>query len=121
MDFHPLPPHPIGWWMVDLLVEKGKIMKNKPTPKNLTGRRFGRLKAIERAGSDKRYNKLWLCQCDCGKMSIARGDNLRKGRSKSCGCLQLKFARGIINKTKKRQAAMAEKVQKFMEDKKEEK
>ena len=93
-------------------------MAKTPKPVDLAQRRFGRLTAIERAGSDKQYNKLWLCRCDCGGMAIIRGDNLRKGRSKSCGCLQIEFGEGVIARTKKRQAVMARRVKKFLADKK---
>ena len=58
---------------------------------DLTGQRFGRWTVIERAGSD-RYRTavvtLWLCRCDCGTEAIVRGQNLRSGRSLSCGCLR---------------------------------
>lgn len=58
---------------------------------DLTGQTFGRLtvrsyyKSI-RSGAVKRI--LWLCDCSCGEKSIPiRGDGLRQGTSKSCGCI----------------------------------
>lgn len=30
---------------------------------------------------------MWNCQCECGNIFIASGDNIRKGDTKSCGCL----------------------------------
>lgn len=30
----------------------------------------------------------WECQCDCGNIFIALGENLRNGHTKSCGCLR---------------------------------
>ena len=54
--------------------------------KDLTGRRYGRLTVIERRGSDKRGNALWLCRCDCGNEIIVRGDSLRSENTMSCGC-----------------------------------
>lgn len=53
-----------------------------PAYKDITGHRFGRLVALERQG------RSWLCQCDCGKQMIASGANIRKGNTKSCGCLK---------------------------------
>jgi hypothetical protein len=56
--------------------------------KDLTGQRFGRLNVICR---DKNIgNKAaWLCLCDCGKKTIVRGDHLRRGKIKSCGCFEI--------------------------------
>lgn len=30
--------------------------------------------------------KYWLCQCDCGNIKEIRGDHLKSGHTKSCGC-----------------------------------
>lgn len=53
----------------------------------LSGRRFGRLLVLGRAGSNEKGNSLWKCRCDCGKETIIVGYSLTGGRSKSCGCL----------------------------------
>lgn len=55
---------------------------------DLTGQRFGRLVVIKQQGFDKNRQAIWLCQCDCGNTKEILGSNLRKGRSKSCGCQQ---------------------------------
>lgn len=54
---------------------------------NLNGERFGRLTVISRSGSDRRGEALWVCKCDCGERAIIRGNKLRTGHTKSCGCL----------------------------------
>lgn len=58
---------------------------------DLTGREFGRLTVVERAGSlvghRGRKKPAWLCRCDCGEELPVRGDDLRSGNTKSCGCL----------------------------------
>lgn len=54
--------------------------------KDLTGRRFGRLVVIERAGSTYKKESTWVCLCDCGKSCVASSYNLRSGNTKSCGC-----------------------------------
>ncbi|RHO08431.1 AP2 domain-containing protein [Clostridium sp. AM22-11AC] len=53
---------------------------------DLTGQRFGRLVVIERAGS-RGGKATWLCQCDCGNQTVVIGGILRRGLTKSCGCL----------------------------------
>lgn len=30
----------------------------------------------------------WLCKCDCGNSCVVKGKDLRRGHTKSCGCLQ---------------------------------
>ena len=55
---------------------------------DLKGQKFGRLAVSKRAGSDNRGEALWLCECECGKTTTIRGSFLRRGISKSCGCLQ---------------------------------
>lgn len=56
---------------------------------DITGQRFGYLTAISPAGTRASGNKLWLCQCDCGRQIISSGSDLR-ARTKSCGCKPLK-------------------------------
>lgn len=55
---------------------------------DLTGQKFGRLKAISPSGRDKHGSALWNCQCDCGNTCIVLAGNLRSGKQKSCGCLR---------------------------------
>ncbi len=54
---------------------------------NLTGKRFGRLLVMERAGSDPHHRATWKCICDCGNQAITTGASLINGYTKSCGCL----------------------------------
>lgn len=61
---------------------------NKETSEDITGKRFGRLVAIRlhsELSRDRRYQ--WVCQCDCGNIKIVTGRNLRKGVTRSCGCI----------------------------------
>ena len=54
---------------------------------DLSGQKFGRLTANYRLkGSGGKST--WLCTCDCGATKIVLSDSLRKGRTKSCGCLR---------------------------------
>lgn len=63
---------------------------------DLTGQRFGRLTVIERANnyiSPKGEPKArWICLCDCGNVAEVNGNDLRKGHTKSCGCLNIESA-----------------------------
>ena len=51
---------------------------------DLTGKRFGKLVAIEAVGRDKHRYVVWRCKCDCGKECIVSAGNIKK--TKSCGC-----------------------------------
>ena len=65
---------------------------------DLTGQRFGCLVVKGRDGSyrpkrpdDGHSEPTWRCYCDpafggCGRECIVIGNNLRHGRTKSCGC-----------------------------------
>lgn len=58
---------------------------------DLTGKRFGRLTVIERVEDNftKSGNRItmWKCRCDCGNTTTTRGNSLKRGNTKSCGCL----------------------------------
>lgn len=58
---------------------------------DLTGQKFNRLTVIKR-GEDlicKSHNVIrWLCQCDCGNITLVTTHGLKSGGTKSCGCLQ---------------------------------
>jgi hypothetical protein len=55
---------------------------------DLTGQRFGRWIVIDKISIIKRNRKIirWLCRCDCGTERSINGNDLRMGRSNSCGC-----------------------------------
>lgn len=52
----------------------------------MIGQKFGNLTVIAKHGSNKWGTIIWLCQCDCGDMTTARTNGLRRGDNKSCGC-----------------------------------
>ena len=53
--------------------------------RNLVGKKFGKLTAIEYEGVDKFRNALWKCQCDCGNTIYVKGTLLTTGKVVSCG------------------------------------
>lgn len=59
-----------------------------PKKLDLTGQKFGRLTVIEEVGRDIHGNTKWRCKCECGGEIIVYAGNLRKGYTKSCGCLR---------------------------------
>lgn len=68
-------------------------------PVDASGRRFGRLLAVERAGRSPTGNTtLYRCVCDCGAEGTFRYNNLQSGITKSCGCLKREDLR--VRKTK---------------------
>ena len=61
---------------------------------DLTGQRFGRLLVLRPSHTDKWQNWHWLCLCDCGASHTVQTGCLRRGISRSCGCLQREEVRG---------------------------
>lgn len=60
---------------------------------DLTGQKFGRLTAIEVAGSTPTMGVLWKCLCECNQEVFVPSGQLRSGRTKSCGCLHKDLAK----------------------------
>lgn len=54
--------------------------------KEMKGRKFGELTVLRLHSSSRSTGSIWLCRCSCGKRTKVYGVNLRKGRTKSCGC-----------------------------------
>lgn len=55
----------------------------KSTRIDLTGKQFGNLTVIGHHHTFKK-KAFWLCRCNCGQETIARGRSLKNGRKKSC-------------------------------------
>lgn len=54
---------------------------------DLTGKRFGRLVAIEMLAERKNRRIVYRCKCDCGNVVDVVASELRDGHTRSCGCL----------------------------------
>lgn len=74
----------------------GCLQSEKVTTNNynklidLTGQRFGKLLVLQRANNIG-LQPAWICKCDCGTITHPiLGSNLRRGVTKSCGCLRSK-------------------------------
>lgn len=59
---------------------------------DVSGERFGRLIAVKRVGT-RSGHAVWLCSCDCGGNATTTLGELRKGHTRSCGCLRAESAR----------------------------
>lgn len=55
---------------------------------DITGERFGKLTVLGKSKMQDGNGLLWDCLCDCGNKKTVRGFNLRKGKTKSCGCIR---------------------------------
>ncbi len=55
---------------------------------DIAGMRFGRLTAIKPTERKCGSHVLWECLCDCGQYAYAASSNLRRGQTRSCGCLR---------------------------------
>lgn len=55
---------------------------------NLIGQKFGRLTVVEDCESPSKFPGKWYsCKCDCGELATVSTQGLRRGSTKSCGCL----------------------------------
>jgi hypothetical protein len=58
--------------------------------RDLTGQRIGRLKVRWPSGRSGN-TPFWLCSCTCGKLKNIASSSLKRGDSRSCGCLRLEM------------------------------
>ena len=54
---------------------------------DMIGKTFGKLTVLESAPPREKNCKAYLCQCECGNTKIVSGYHLKRGSTKSCGCL----------------------------------
>lgn len=63
---------------------------------DLTGNKYGKLLVLnERIYYIDKQNKQrfkWKCQCDCGNICYVDSASLKRGNTRSCGCLQKQIA-----------------------------
>lgn len=63
---------------------------------DLTNQRFGRLVPLKLL--ENKSERIWLCQCDCGKQCEVSARNLLRGHTSSCGCLKKSLGEYLIEK-----------------------
>lgn len=76
----------------------GCASKVKPGQKDISGRRFGKLIAVEPTGEILNGSAVWRCKCDCGGEVCAPLHQLSAGYRKSCGCLSHPARKDYIGK-----------------------
>lgn len=57
--------------------------------KDMKGQRFGRLIVVKLSPTFPIGAPTWECVCDCGKEKVVLGQDLRRRRVRSCGCLKI--------------------------------
>lgn len=58
---------------------------------DLRGQEFDRWTAIESHGNSSGGGVLWKCVCTCGNTGIVAAADLKRGKSRSCGCLTQEY------------------------------
>jgi hypothetical protein len=75
-------------------MQKLEVAKKNYYHKNEVGNKYGKLLVIQEAGRS-RNELLWECRCDCGNTIYVIGSSLRKGVTRSCGCLKYEYYRSV--------------------------
>lgn len=57
--------------------------------KDLTGKTFGMITAVEEAPRRGKH-RMWNCLCECGTKTVSYHTSLVSGATKSCGCVHTK-------------------------------
>ena len=63
---------------------------------DLTGQRFGRLVAVCPTTMRSCAYVVWECKCDCGRTVSVPSNELKKGKTKSCGCLRKDYISEVL-------------------------
>jgi len=51
------------------------------------GKKFGRIKVLKIGIPDRHRKTRWICLCKCGNIKTIAGASLKRGLTRSCGCL----------------------------------
>lgn len=65
---------------------------------DLVDQQFGKLRVTCRGEPGRRGEVRWCCVCDCGRTTLVAGSSLRRGKTRSCGCLALETAAALQRK-----------------------
>ncbi len=53
-----------------------------------TGQTIGWLTITEYSYKDVNSRKYWNCKCRCGRDTVVRESDLKRGHTRSCGCMR---------------------------------
>lgn len=73
-------------YILSKIVDKNWSTSLKSHPKDLSGLSFNDLYVDHFLGRDIKNRGYWVCKCKCGNITYVRGDSIKDGRIKSCGC-----------------------------------
>lgn len=79
-----------------ILSPKNKMQKRA----DLSGETFGRLYVEVCLGVDGVGWRFWGCKCKCGESVVVRSRELKRGHTKSCGCLSREIRKSQGGKNK---------------------
>lgn len=65
---------------------------------DISSKKFGKLTVLHRVENNSLGRAMWKCQCDCGKIKVLNGGELRLGKIKSCGCSKKELIRNSAKK-----------------------
>ena len=68
----------------------------------LSGNKYNRWTVIERVSDSHKNGTFYLCQCACGNRKIINAMDLKRGKSRSCGCLRNERTRERLPKQNER-------------------
>lgn len=69
---------------------------------DMTNKKVGLLTVLHRDNTKptgKGKEVFWICKCECGQLTSVRGSDLRREKTKSCGCLNKQQAKINITHT----------------------
>ena len=74
-------------------MDQGKEVNCLDGKCDLTGRKFGKLTVLGKAGESQDHYRVWRCRCDCGKEILVNTKRLKSGTVTNCGCIPRTTAR----------------------------
>lgn len=72
-----------------LTLPSGQVILVGHRFKDISGQVFGRLTVLGPCGYTTEGQARWTCRCECGKTTEVGGGKLRRGTTRSCGCLSV--------------------------------
>lgn len=70
-----------------------------PSHINLSGQTFNGIRVVAVSHVDKRHTYHYRCTCHCGRECVLNGESLKRGSTKSCGCLPASIKHGNVGTT----------------------